>query len=114
MTGYPPFSVNHKWELYGSRVCDDDPYGPGRKLHDQTQTQMETLEPINALYVIECANSGAVVHARWHQTKTPTGGGGKVSVKLSSPDSPPHNAALRQGRLVWNIPGGSPPRSQLI
>lgn len=73
---------------------------------------MEKQKPLNELYVIDWKNSGSVVRANWYQTKTPTGGG-KVSVRLSSPEPRSHNTPLRHGRLVWNIPVSSQPPSRL-
>lgn len=75
--------------------------------------QMEKQKPLNELYGTDWKNSGPVVCANLCQTKTPTGGG-KVSVKLSSPESGSYNTPLRHGRLVWNIPQSSQPPSQLI
>lgn len=75
--------------------------------------QMEKQAPLSAFYAIDWINRGSLVCANCCQTKTPTIGG-KVSVKLSSPESRSHNTPLRHGRLVWNIPESSQPPSQLI
>ena len=99
-------------ESFWSQLLNADPYKPYLQRDDHNHMfQMEKKQkPLNGLYVIDWINRGSVVCANWYWTMTPTGGG-KVGVKLSSPESRSHNTPLRHGRLVWNIPQSSQPPS---